>query len=334
MTLSAAEETAIRQLLGRMATDKFSGTPLRGGIPQLVQRTALPTAAKELNGQVIWIPGVAGVADGAWICLKNAADAYAWHEIDDLATQAMINATALGGELGGTVSNGTVNASHSGSTHAAGIATSEAYSNAADAVHVAAADPHLVYVLEASTPGGELGGTYDVPTVNATHSGSAHVAILRYYTGSEATTTGTSAADLLDISALNIPVTSTVIVTGVARKTAGAAALAALGLKINSTITCEAAGGTNRVWVASATNQAEDGVFCITIFPRSANYLNSAVSSWTNAVSGVIGASVPVTQTAACPNAAITHIVLRGIVGSASITLGIQNISVIEIVNI
>jgi hypothetical protein len=33
-----------------------------------------------------------------------------------------------------------------------------------------------LYVLEAATPGGELGGTYAVPTVDAVHSGSSHAA--------------------------------------------------------------------------------------------------------------------------------------------------------------
>lgn len=40
--------------------------------------------------------------------------------------------------------------------------------------HVAAGDPHTGYVQESAVPGGELGGTYAVPTVDATHSGSAH----------------------------------------------------------------------------------------------------------------------------------------------------------------
>lgn len=42
--------------------------------------------------------------------------------------------------------------------------------------HAGAADPHSVYVLEGAIPGGELGGTYAIPTVDATHSGSTHAA--------------------------------------------------------------------------------------------------------------------------------------------------------------
>ena len=43
--------------------------------------------------------------------------------------------------------------------------------------HTGAADPHSVYVLEAATPGGELGSTYATPTVDTTHSGSSHAAV-------------------------------------------------------------------------------------------------------------------------------------------------------------
>lgn len=42
--------------------------------------------------------------------------------------------------------------------------------------HAGAADPHTDYVQEAAVPGGELGGTYASPTVDATHSGSTHAA--------------------------------------------------------------------------------------------------------------------------------------------------------------
>lgn len=103
--------------------------------------------------------------------------------------------TTPGGELGNTWASPTVDASHSGSTHAATQAAAEATAAAADAAHVAASDPHTGYLREATTvdflvgtataelageivvgasPGGELGGTWASPTVDATHSGSAH----------------------------------------------------------------------------------------------------------------------------------------------------------------
>lgn len=40
--------------------------------------------------------------------------------------------------------------------------------------HEAASNPHDGYVLNAAVPGGELGGSYAVPTVDATHAGSTH----------------------------------------------------------------------------------------------------------------------------------------------------------------
>jgi hypothetical protein len=56
--------------------------------------------------------------------------------------------TTPGGELGGTWASPTVDASHSGTTHAGAIATAEGYADTQDVAHVAAADPHVGYVLE------------------------------------------------------------------------------------------------------------------------------------------------------------------------------------------
>ena len=55
--------------------------------------------------------------------------------------------------------------------------------------HEALGDPHTGYVQEAATPGGELGGTYATPTVDATHSGSSHASI-------QAAAEATAAADV------------------------------------------------------------------------------------------------------------------------------------------
>ena len=139
--------------------------------------------------------GVGGGAPTDASYLVGAADG-------DLSAEIVVGATP-GGELGGTWASPTVDASHGGGTHAASQAAAE--STAASALasheadttnvhgvadisalatdtevatavsdHAAAADPHTGYVVEAATPGGELGGTYATPTVDATHSGSAH----------------------------------------------------------------------------------------------------------------------------------------------------------------
>lgn len=135
--LTAAEESGLRDMLTRSQTSSWVGTPLRGGLPGWVSRTALPTAAKELQGNTVLINGIAGVADGVWICEKSAADTYGWVPLD----------TAAGAGLGAIdFLVGT----------ATGLLSGE--------------------IAVGTTPGGELGNTWASPTVDATHSGSAHVA--------------------------------------------------------------------------------------------------------------------------------------------------------------
>ena len=74
-----------------------------------------------------------------------------------------------GGELGGTWAAPTVDAIHSGSAHP----TEQAPSTADYLVGTAQAGLSAEIVVGA-TPGGELGGTWAAPTVDAIHSGSAH----------------------------------------------------------------------------------------------------------------------------------------------------------------
>jgi hypothetical protein len=139
----------------------------------------------------------------------------------DLSAEIVVGTTP-GGELGGTWASPTVDATHSGSTHAATQAAAEATAAAALTTHEGAADPHTGYVKEndaswvdltdsgqtalhshaggggapaaadylvgtadgdlsneivvGTTPGGELGGTWASPTVDATHAGSTHSA--------------------------------------------------------------------------------------------------------------------------------------------------------------
>lgn len=151
----------------------------------------------------------------------------------------------------------------------------------------------------------------------------------------EATSTATGATDLLTISNLNIPVTSGIRITGVARKSAGAAAYAGLGLKLNATIVAEAssAGTAAQVWASSNTNQAEDGSFFIEFAPRSANYLHTGVCTYTGLIGGVgyITTLGNVHNNAAAPNATITSLAIRSIVGSASITVAVKEVVVTEI---
>lgn len=188
MTLSAAEEAQLRQLLGQVRTSSWVGTPLQGGIPQATVRTVLPTAAKEMAGQILRIAGVSGVADHAWICLKDAADAYNWVPLDTAAGAGLtaidfltgtatgllsgeiVVGTTPGGELGNTWASPTVDATHSGSAHSSLAPVGADYL-------VGTANGTLTSeIVVGTSPGGELGGTWASPTVDTTHSGSAHVA--------------------------------------------------------------------------------------------------------------------------------------------------------------
>jgi hypothetical protein len=117
--------------------------------------------------------------------------------------------TSPGGELGGTWGSPTVDTTHSGSSHAGVVST-----------HEAAADPHTVYLKESdfddidflvgtatgftaaeivvgTAPGGELGGTWASPTVDATHSGSAHHTQAHTVTGADHTATGLTSGQIM-----------------------------------------------------------------------------------------------------------------------------------------
>lgn len=52
--------------------------PWEGSIRLNVQGTARPAASAARRGEIFYVPGGAGVSDTIEICLKDAADAYAW----------------------------------------------------------------------------------------------------------------------------------------------------------------------------------------------------------------------------------------------------------------
>jgi hypothetical protein len=95
-------------------------------------------------------------ATAAWLYYYGVGSAGAPTDVDylvgtadpDLTSEIIVGPTP-GGELGNTWASPTVDATHSGSSHAATQAAAEATAAAAAATHAAAADPHTGYVREA-----------------------------------------------------------------------------------------------------------------------------------------------------------------------------------------
>lgn len=149
----------------------------------------------------------------------------------------------------------------------------------------------------------------------------------------EATSTNTSATDMLTVSGLLIPATQAVRITGSVRKSTGATGVCYFGLKINSTVTCiagnSALGGYN-VALLSNANEVQSGGFEIILQPRNTNYLRAGFCSFATfgATGGVQIGNSMVCPDADMPTATITSITITGRSGSASITIGVRDVSV------
>ena len=148
----------------------------------------------------------------------------------------------------------------------------------------------------------------------------------------EVTSTSTS-----DVSLVTVTLTRSVLVSeGLRivtsyRKSSGAAAAVTFGLRINSTNVAlaptSAAGGTTSI------NQAENGISVLDIGPRSTNYLAGIAGYYRTLVSATgITALAPKFSDAGLdaliPNASITSITIRGISGSASVTMGVKEVKI------
>jgi hypothetical protein len=137
----------------------------------------------------------------------------------------------------------------------------------------------------------------------------------------EATTTSTTAVDLLTIASLSITEATPFYFKFAGRKSAGAAASASAGLKINTTVTQEAS--TSGIWDAGTANEAKSGTSFNTVSARVANYLRTGANVFATSP-GSRSNIANVSETAAFPAATITDIVLRGISGDAAVTLGLD----------
>lgn len=146
----------------------------------------------------------------------------------------------------------------------------------------------------------------------------------------EATTTSTSAVDLLTVAIASTPATVPLMIAGSYRKTGGAADDAHLGLKLNTTVVSEAEPGSGRGLAHSGGgDNAESGSFVAYLGPRVTNYLRGATGTHSSRGSTALtnDTSGPA-FTADMPTAAITSVIIRGITDNASNTLGVTEVFV------
>jgi len=146
----------------------------------------------------------------------------------------------------------------------------------------------------------------------------------------EATTTSTSAVDLLSVSSLSIGVASPIMLMVSGRKTAGAADDVAMGLKLNSTILGEASTNTAAIWGGTTNDRIESGLVWIMIPPRSSAYPRAILGireTYAADATGVTG-TVNVCRDNDIPTATITDVVIRGITDNSSNTLAADELHV------
>jgi hypothetical protein len=141
----------------------------------------------------------------------------------------------------------------------------------------------------------------------------------------EATTTSATAVDLMSVSSLSITAATPFWLFAVARKSTGAANNASCGLKLNTTVVSEAA--NFRIWATDAANAAQNGAFTTYVGGRVTNYTIPGIGHYKTSTAGggdVTEGPQIVGGTADYPTATITDVVVRGIVGNAATTLGVD----------
>ena len=146
----------------------------------------------------------------------------------------------------------------------------------------------------------------------------------------EATTTSTSAVDLVSVTSLNIEEINFISGRSLHRKTSGAEADAGGGLKLNSTVIAEAVGtgaiGLRLTGVMATTNSAFSGVAEWNIPATVTNY---AIAGATGISAFGGGSYVTYAGTSARPASAnITSVITRAITLSASNTWGHDEVHV------
>ena len=140
----------------------------------------------------------------------------------------------------------------------------------------------------------------------------------------EATTTSTSAVDLLTVSSLSIAATSPILCVLSVRKTAGAGDQADIGLKLNAT---EVIAPALKAW-STPSNRAESGAVTIRLASRIANYLRAASLFVESADGSGSNLAHSAAETADMPTATITDVIIRADVNDGAITMGADEMHV------
>lgn len=148
----------------------------------------------------------------------------------------------------------------------------------------------------------------------------------------ERTTTSTSAATLSTMTiSPEIAVGQHFEIMGAARKSSGAAARIGVGLTINAVAVHVPVAAAASIFGASAFDRAENGIFKIWGMGGISTYDRGLIRMYAQiapSTGSILDASGGVTSDAAFPAAAITSILIRGISGSSSVTLGVDQIFV------
>ena len=141
----------------------------------------------------------------------------------------------------------------------------------------------------------------------------------------EATTTSTSEVDLVTVSSLTIQLTEVFMVIAAWRRTTGASTTAKFGLKLNSTTVISAAG--NPLGHSNNINEAMSGTLLFYVPSRVTNYFGAGMglSVGNSGMAPLKGVGF---QAANAPNAEITDVIITAISGSASVTLGVDEVRV------
>jgi len=153
--------------------------------------------------------------------------------------------------------------------------------------------------------------------------------ILRTTSDAEATTTSSTQTTLKTLSSLSIPMTSSAVLIFSIRKAVGAAESMSGRLTINGSVV-----GTNRGW-AAGNNATGVGQVVFIIGPRTASYLRGL----TTIVASYDGSSTESvysagTDAADLPNATITSIGIQAANSGGTVTVGVANVKLYELLGV